>query len=341
MTVDVDQLADPLTILEIRPRKIWGIRGKVGITQKPIEFFLPTYNFAAMLQVQQNEERLADEQTGLPRFLNGSQDGAHNRTLGGANLQWNNSLTTLKTAVYNIETNYIVPCVQSKIRFFQTFSKDPAIQGAYRVTAHGVKGLLARESLTEAMQLLLQNLGNLPDQADRIKMSNFFNSYLRYSGLVNEDLVYTDSEYAEIQQKKMEQEQKNQAYQSGIQASVQAQPKLRAEIPVKDALIELIKEAPENSPLRLAYMALANQVFQIETPQIKGAMAEEDQMSHLANINEASDIGHQMGNRPFEPAHNTLGNHPHLQPQQTDGAQPKPSRAPNLPNHPNPHKRKH
>ena len=341
MTVDVDQLADPLTILEIRPRKIWGIRGKVGITQKPIEFFLPTYNFAAMLQVQQNEERLADEQTGLPRFLNGSQDGAHNRTLGGANLQWNNSLTTLKTAVYNIETNYIVPCTQSKIRFFQTFSKDPAIQGAYRVTAHGVKGLLARESLTEAMQLLLQNLGNLPDQADRIKMSNFFNSYLRYSGLVNEDLVYTDSEYAEIQQKKMEQEQKNQAYQSGIQASVQAQPKLRAEIPVKDALIELIKEAPENSPLRLAYMALANQVFQIETPQIKGAMAEEDQMSHLANINEASDIGHQMGNRPFEPAHNTLGNHPHLQPQQQEGTPPKPARAPNLPNHPNPHKRKH
>jgi hypothetical protein len=82
------------------------------------------------------------------------------------------------------------------------------------------------------MQLLLQNIGNLPDQAKRIKMSNFFNSYLRYSGLVNEDLVYSDTEFAQMQKQEQEQEQKNQAYAAGIEASVQAQPKLRAEMPV-------------------------------------------------------------------------------------------------------------
>ncbi len=314
MVVDVDQLADPLTVLEIRPRKIWGIRGKVGVSQKPIDFFLPEYNFQAMLQVQQNEERLADEQTGLPKFLNGSQEGAHNRTLGGANLQWNNSLTTLKTAVYNIETNYIVPSVQKKIRFFQKFSKDPAIKGSYRVTAHGVRGLLARESLIESMQLLLQNVGNLPDQAKRIKMTNFFNSYFRYSGLTSEDLVYSDSEFLKIQQEEALEAQKNAAYQSGIQASVQAQPKLRAEMPLKDAVIELVKEAPENSPLRLAYMKLANDIYNINTPEISGAMAEEDQMAHMGNVNEAHQIGHEMGNRPFEPAHNPFEKHPHLAP---------------------------
>ena len=340
MMVDVDQLADPTTVLEIRPRKIWGIRGKVGITMKPIEFFLPTYDFSAMLQVQQNEERLADEQTGLPKFLNGIQgEGTHTRTFGGASLQWNNALTTLKAAVYNIETNFIVPSTTKKIRFFQKFSKDPTIRGSYRVTAHGVKGLLARESLTEAMQMLLQNLGNLPGEADRIKMSNFFNSYLRYSGLVNEDLVYSDTEYAQIQAQKAAEAQKNAAYEGGIQASVAAQPKLRAEIPVKDALIELIKEAPENSPLRLAYMALANQIFNIQTPKIEAAMAEEDQMSHLANLDEAHEIGHAMGNRPFEPAHNTLGNHPHLQPPMPEGQTP--PRAPNLPNHKPLHKPRH
>jgi len=325
MTVDVDQLADPLTVLEIKPRKIWGVRGKVGVTMKPIEFFLPQYDFTAMLQVQQNEERLADEQTGLPKFLNGSTEGAHNRTFGGANLQWNNALTTLKTAVYNIETNYIVPSTQNKIRFFQKFSNDPAIKGSYRVTAHGVRGLLARESLTEAMGLLLQNLGNLPDQAKRLKMSNFFNSYLRYSGLSSEDLVYSDSEFLQIQQQEQQEQQKNAAYQAGIDASVQAQPKLRAEMPIKDAIIELVKEAPENSPLRLAYMQLANDVYNIGTPQIKAAMAEEDTMAHLGNVNEAHQMGHQMGGRPFEPAHNPFEKHPHLAPPtQEEGAPTKP-----------------
>jgi hypothetical protein len=336
MVVDVDQLADPLTVLEIKPRKIWGVRGKVGITTKPIDFFLPEYNFQAMLEVQQNEERLADEQTGLPKFLNGSTEGAHNRTFGGANLQWNNALTTLKTAVYNIETNYIVPSTQKKIRFFQMFSKDPAIKGSYRVTAHGTRGLLARESLTEAMQLLLQNIGNLPDQIKRLKMSNFFNSYLRWSGLASEDLVYSDSEFAANQQKELEAEQKNAAYQAGIDASTQAQPKLRAEMPLKDAVIELVKEAPENSPLRLAYMQLSNDIYNINTPQIKAAMAEEDHMAHLGNLNEASQMGHEMGNRPFEPAHNTFERHPHLAipvPGQEEGES-APSPAPSRPHKP-------
>ena len=314
MIVDIDQLADPSTVLEIKPRKIWAIRGKVGATREPITFFLPEYNFQAMLQVQQNEERLADEQTGLPRFLNGNQDGAHNRTLGGASLQWDNSLTTLKTAVYNIENNLIVPMTNKKIRFFQTYSKDPLIKGSYRVTAHGVKGLLARESLIQAMSLLLQNVGNIPEEVGRLKMSNFFASYLRYSGLVNEDLVYSDSEYQQIQQQKAQEAQQNAAYNGGIQASVNAQPKLRAELPPKDALVEMVKEAPENSPLRIAYMQLVNKVYGFDTPEIQKAMSEEDQMAHLTDLHEAHGLGHDMGNRPFEAAPNTFGNHPHLQP---------------------------
>ena len=314
MIVDVDQLADPMTVLEIRPRKIWAIRGKVGMTREPISFFLPQYDFQAMLQVQQNEERLADEQTGLPRFLNGNNDGAHNRTLGGASLQWDSALTTLKTAVYNIENTLIVPMTNKKIRFFQMFSKDPVIKGSYRVTAHGVKGLLARETLIQAMGLLLQNVGNIPEEVGRLKMSNFFASYLRYSGLVNEDLVYSDSEYQQIQQQKAEEAQKQAAYQGGITASVNAQPKLRAELPAKDALVELVKEAPENSPLRIAYMKLVNQIYGFKTPEIDKAMAEEDQMAHLTDLHEAHGMGHDVGNRSFEPAHNTFGNHPDLQP---------------------------
>jgi hypothetical protein len=111
-------------------------------------------------------------------------------------------------------------------------------------------------------------------------------------------------------------------------------------MPLKDAVIELVKEAPENSPLRLAYMQLANQIYNIQTPAIQGAMAEEDHMAHLGNVSEASQMGHEMGNRPFEPAHNVFEKHPHLLPQQGEGeAQPKAPRAPNLPNRSTPHKR--
>ena len=315
MTVDLDQLADPSSVLEIKPRKIWAVRSKIGATMEPIKFWVPDCRIDEILRVQQNEERLSQEQTGLPNFLMGQpQQGTHNRTLGGANLQFNTALTPLKAVVYNIENNLIVPLIRKYIRFFQMFSKDPLIKGNFKVNVNGVKGLLARESLIQSMGDLMQAMQGMPDQMKRLKMSNFFDSYMRYSGLVHEDLVYSDAEYQQIMQQEQEEAQKSQAYSAGIQASVQSQPKMRAEMPVQDVIVELMKDSPENSDLRLAYMALLNKSLQIETPEILQAMEEQKQLHHMQDLNTAHELGHTMAQREHEPLPNQLQDHPALQP---------------------------
>jgi len=315
VTVDLDQLADPSSILEIKPRKFWAVRSKVGATTEAIKFWVPDCRIAEILEVQRNEERLSQEQTGLPNFLMGQpQQGTHNRTLGGANLQFNTALTPLKSVVYNIENNLIVPLIRKYIRFFQMFSKDPLIKGNFKVNVNGVKGLLARESLIQSMGDLMQALQGMPDQMKRMKMSNFFDSYMRYSGLVHEDLVYSDAEYQQLMQKEQEEAQKNQAYSAGIQASVQATPKMRAEIPLKDVIVELVKCSPENSDLRLAYMDFLNKALQIETPELKQAMEEQKQIHHMQNLNMAHESGHMIAQREHEPLPNQLKEHPALQP---------------------------
>jgi hypothetical protein len=314
--VDVDQLAAPTTALEITPRKIWAILGKPGVTMKPVEFFYPPTLIQELLAAINHERELAQEQTGLPNFLNGINNGSetHNRTFGGFSLQFENALTTLKTVAYNIENTLVVPMTQKLIRFFQQYSSDPMVKGSFQVTAHGVRGLMAREALIGAMSNLFQSLGNMPKQLDRIKWSNAFASYFRDSGLANEDLVYTDSEYAQIQAQQQQEDQKNQAYMAGIQASVAGTPRERAEMPVKDVAVEMVKNSPENSDLRLEYMKVVNKMNNLDTPGVQEAMDKASQMNHIQDLNSAHELGHQMANRTMEPLPNPLKEHPHLLP---------------------------
>lgn len=298
LIVDVDRLADPSTVLEIKPKKIWAVRGVAGQTNNPVEFYVPDCVIDVILKAMEHESQLAQEQTGLPNFLQGFQgDGVHNRTSTGATLQFNNSVTTLKSVCYNIENTLIVPMVQKLIRFFQMYSEDPMVKGSFRVSAHGTRGLMARESLVGMMNDLFQNLGNLPGQADRLKWDNIFNTYFRCFNLADKDLVYSDSEYAKIQQQKQEEQQKNAAYQAGIDASVQSVPKQRAEMPVKDALIEQAKLSPENSSLRLAFQEMINKAYNIESPDVKEAVEQAKTMEHLGNLNMAHDLGAQIAER--------------------------------------------
>ena len=309
--VDCSQLADPSSVLEIKPRRIWAVRGIAGVTTRPVEFFVPDCQLGQILTVQQNEERLAQEQTGLPNFLQGMNGaGTHNRTAEGANLQFNNSISSLKTVVYNIENNVIVPFINNMVRFYQIYSRDPQIQGNFRVNVHGVRGLLARESLISSVNDLLMAVGNMPSEAGRLKMSNVFKTYLRYGGFTNDDFVYSDSEYAEIQKAQQQQQRENQAFQGGMQAS----PKLRAETPPRDALLELVKSAPEGTAGAEALLQEAAQVWGFVTPQVQTAFDADNKMTQFRQVNEAHGLGSEMGDRGHAPVGNPLKDHPHLLP---------------------------
>lgn len=312
VVVDLEQLADPTDVLEIKPRKIWAVRGKVGMNRAPIDFFVPECRLDQILSVQRNEERLSQEQTGLPNFLQGmGGDGVHNRTLGGASLQFNNAISSLKTVAYNIENHLIVPMVQKLIHFFQSTSNDPSIKGRFMVTAHGVRGLMAKESLLEAMGVLMQNVGNIPGAQDRIKWANFFDSYMRYSSLTNEDLTYSDTEYAQNQEQKRQQALHDQAVGAGIDAA----PKLRAEMPAKDAIIELVKSADEGSSVHAALLQEAAKIWGFMTPDLKQAFDEQAQLTHFQEMNKAHELGSNIADRASQPVPNVLGQHPHLLPQ--------------------------
>lgn len=298
LIVDVERLADPSTVLEIKPKKVWTVRGIVGQTTRPVEFYVPDCVIDIILKAMDHESQLAQEQTGLPNFLQGFQgEGTHTRTSTGATLQFNNSVTTLKSVCYNIENTLIVPLVQKLIRFYQMYSEDPMVKGAFRVSANGTRGLMARESLVGMMNDLFQNLGNLPGQSDRLNWGNVFNTYFRCYNMSDKGFVYSDSEYAKIKQQEAQQQQQNAAYQAGIDASVQSVPKQRAELPTKDAIIEMIKTSPENSPLRLAYQELANQAYGLTTPDVKEAMEQQKLMTHLGNLNQAHELGTNISER--------------------------------------------
>jgi hypothetical protein len=180
--------------------------------------------------------------------------------------------------------------------------------------------LLARESLISSINDLLTVVGNMPGEADHLKMDNIFKTYLRYGGFTNDDFVYTQEEYQQIQQQKQQQEQQQQAFQGGMQSA----PKLRAEMPPKDALMELVKSAPEGSAAAQALLQEAAKVWGFVTPEVQSAFDADNKIQQFQEQNTAHSIGHEMGARVHEPIGNPLQDHPHLLPP-PPGKEPKPA----------------
>lgn len=299
MIVVSDRLLNPDSAIEIRPWKIWPVKpSEAGDTQKPIEFFTPESRLVDIRAAIKDLEQLAQEQTALPNFLMGGQtEGTHNRTAQGASMQFQNALTPLKTVIFNVESTQTVPMITNFMRFFQTFSKDPRILGKFKVGAHGVRGLMAKEALLGNINNLMQAAGTNPAWSGRLKIQNIFTDIIRASGDANRDWVYSDEEYAAIQKQQQEAAMNQTVTEQAAKAAALNAPKQRAEESPRDAMMEFVKQAPDNSSLKLALTEKALNMWGVSDPKIQQAIEEQEQMLGMGNVATAHKLGAEMGDR--------------------------------------------
>lgn len=303
MTVIASRLVNPDAAIEIRPWKIWQVQaGEAGETGNPIDFFTPESRLVDIRAAIVDLQQLAQEQTALPNFLMGAQTtGTHNRTFGGASLQFQNALTPLKTVIFNIESTQTIPMLTSMVRFFQSYSKDKRIQGKFRINAHGVRGLMAREAMLQKINDLMSIAGHNPQWSGRVKIQNVFSDAVRDIGAANRDWVRTEEEYEQIQQKEMQRALQEKAIDGAVQQTMQSAPKIRAEQSPRDAALELIKQSPENGPLKIALIQEALNMWNLSTPSVEEALQKEFEMQSISAINTAHEYGHNVGVRMAEP----------------------------------------
>lgn len=144
------------------PWKIWQtIYADFQDSSKPIDFFQPNSNAQELLLVLKDFSSLADEYSGIPRYMTGEHVAGAGRTSSGLSMLINNAAKSLKHVVSNVDQDVLNPLLERIYQHNLRYSQDPDLIGDVRVVARGAMSLVSREAAAvrrnEFLQVVLQS----------------------------------------------------------------------------------------------------------------------------------------------------------------------------------------
>jgi hypothetical protein len=148
-------------VTEMRPWKIWQFESDpMGSTAKPIEFFQPQSNAQELMNVYERFSALADEYTGIPRYMSGFGGEGAGNTASGMSMMIGNASKTIKQVLGTIDTYVLVPMIDRQYYYNMRYGDDPELKGDIKVVARGAASLQAKEAAQVRTHEFLQATGN-------------------------------------------------------------------------------------------------------------------------------------------------------------------------------------
>lgn len=143
-----DRLASGEDITNLTPWRIWQMTSDpiAGTTTKPIEFFQPDSNVQELIAVYDKFSLLADEYSGIPRYLTGDTTGGAGRTASGLSMLISNAGKSIKQVVNNIDFGVMQPVLERLFYHNMRYESDPELKGDVCVEARGAAALIAKEA---------------------------------------------------------------------------------------------------------------------------------------------------------------------------------------------------
>lgn len=161
--INVDRLPDGEDITQVYPWKIWqGTDDKTGGNSKAVDFFQPTSFINELMAVYQQFSALADEYSGVPRYMTGTEGpGGAGRTASGMSMMMSNAGKAMKQVVGNTDTGVLKPLVERLYYYNMRWSDDPELKGDVNIYSRGANSLIVKEQAqvrrNEFMNLALSN----------------------------------------------------------------------------------------------------------------------------------------------------------------------------------------
>jgi hypothetical protein len=128
----------------------------------PVTFFQPPSNAAELMAVYEKFSVLADEYTGIPRYMTGDQNvGGAGRTASGMSMLMSNAGKSIKAVVTAIDQNVLKPAIERLYYYNMRWGDDPDLKGDAFVVARGASGLVVKEQAqvrrNEFLNIVLSN----------------------------------------------------------------------------------------------------------------------------------------------------------------------------------------
>jgi hypothetical protein len=177
--VNVSRLPADEDITQMYPWKIWQTAyNDFTDSSKPIDFFQPGSNAGELLTVLEKFASLADEYSGIPKYMTGEHVAGAGRTSSGLSMLINNAAKSLKHVVSNVDQDVIRPMLERIYQHNLRYGDDPDLIGDVKVVARGAMSLVSREAAAvrrnEFLQIVLnsqlaQQIVGLPGAAELLR----------------------------------------------------------------------------------------------------------------------------------------------------------------------------
>lgn len=177
--VNVSRLPADEDITQMHPWKIWQSTYNDFSDPRPaLNFFQPQSNAAELLGVLEKFTALADEYSGIPKYMTGEHVSGAGRTSSGLSMLINNAAKSLKHVVSNVDYDVINPMLERLYQHNLRYSTDPSMVGDVRIVARGAMSLVSREAAAvrrnEFLQVVLssplaQQIVGVPGAAELLR----------------------------------------------------------------------------------------------------------------------------------------------------------------------------
>lgn len=163
VAVNVSRMPPGAKITQLYPWKIHQFESDpMGTTAPPIEFFQPTSNANELMGVFAFFSNLADEYSGLPKYMSGDTNvGGAGRTASGLSSLMTNSNRLMKQVMAAID-RIVTDVLHTMHSYLLQWEADryPELQGDIRIIARGATSVMAREQLALRRSEFLQATAN-------------------------------------------------------------------------------------------------------------------------------------------------------------------------------------
>ena len=148
--VNVDRLAVGEDVTTLRPWRIWQVTSDPmangSYQREPITFEQPKSNVQELAGIIKTFMDLADEWSGIPKYLTGDAPGGAGRTASGLSMLMSNAGKSLKQVVANVDNYVLRPLLQRLHYWNMKYSDDDDLKGDINVVVRGANALVAKES---------------------------------------------------------------------------------------------------------------------------------------------------------------------------------------------------
>lgn len=165
VVINVERLPEGQKLSSLKPWKIWPmVSDPLGSSAPPVDFFVPPSISNELMAVYEKFSMLADEYSGLPKYLTGegATAGGAGRTASGLSMMIGNASKLLKSVVHNVD-GMIQDLLQRLHTHLLYHVRDPQISGDIAIVASGTDAVLQRDSLALRRNEFLMNTANPVD----------------------------------------------------------------------------------------------------------------------------------------------------------------------------------